>query len=588
MAFQTPITIRQAIGSIEAREYVLPAIQREFVWPTRRIERLFDSLLRDYPIGSFLFWKVQSESIERYKFYDFMLHYHEKENPHCAETGLLTRDTVTAVLDGQQRLTALNIALRGTYAYKLPRLWWSNPDAFPNRHLYLNLFQAARENEQGMRYDFRFLTTPSDDPGRLPMLVSGPQCWYPVRNVRWDDSLALGDQLEERFNMTRAEMRGPLETFEKLREAVHVKPVIAFYEETSQDIDRVLDVFIRTNSGGMTLSHSDMLMSIATAHWKGDARSEINGAVKRINDPHVGGFGFSRDFLLKGALMLAGIQSVAFKVTNFTIKNIELLNDQWDQITDSVYAAARLVRDFGFSQSTLTSHSAVLPVAHYLHLRGGHPKSKNDARRIRKWLTRSLLKRGIWGSGLDTLLVRLRAVIDEHGGDGFPVAEIEEEMSRRGKSLTFAPEELQDLVESKDRAFALLSTLYPFVDTQHNQFHIDHVFPKSRFTSRRLKKCAGVPEDDIPQFQDRADRLPNLQLLAGGPNIEKSATLPKKWLDGLGTKEAAEHRRLHDLGEVPAKMGDFNQFYVARRNRLLDRLETLLGAKIGVADEGSG
>ena len=58
MAFQTPITIRKAIARIQTKEYVLPAIQREFVWPTRRIEWLFDSLMRDYPIGSFLFWKV--------------------------------------------------------------------------------------------------------------------------------------------------------------------------------------------------------------------------------------------------------------------------------------------------------------------------------------------------------------------------------------------------------------------------------------------------------------------------------------------------------------------------------------------------
>ena len=92
--------------------------------------------------------------------------------------------------------------------------------------------------------------------------------------------------------------------------------------------------------------------------------------------------------------------------------------------------------------------------------------------------------------------------------------------------------------------------------------------------------------DDIPQFQDRADRLPNLQLLAGVPNIEKSATLPREWLDGLGPEKAAEHRRLHDLGEVPPKMADFNHFYEARRDRLLGRLETLLGTKIGV-DEGS-
>lgn len=582
MAFETPITIRHAIGRIRTKEYVLPAIQREFVWPTRRIEWLFDSLMRDYPIGSFLFWKVQADSIERYKFYDFMLHHHEKDNRHCVETGLLTRDTVTAVLDGQQRLTALNIALGGTYAYKLPRLWWSNPDAFPIRHLCLNLFQNAKGNEQGMRYDFRFLTEEE------AAIQDDSRCWYPVRNIlKADDAITLFEYLTERLNhMTPAELRGPLKILGRLREAVHVKPVISFYEETSQDIDRVLDVFIRTNSGGMTLSRSDMLMSIATAHWKGDARSEINGAVRRINDPHIGGFGFSRDFLLKAGLMLAGIQSVEFRVTNFTIKNIKLLNDQWDQITDSVYAAARLVKNFGFSQSTLTSHSAVLPVAHYLH-HGGRAESKEDAKKIREWLTRSLLKRGIWGSGLDTLLVRLRAVIGEHRGDGFPSAKMEEEMSRRGKSLAFVPEELQDLAESKDRTFALLSTLYPFVDTHHHLFHIDHIFPKSRFTWRRLKD-AGVPEDDIPQFQDRADRLPNLQLLAGGPNQEKSATLPRAWLDGLGPEKAAEHQRLHDLGEVPAHIVDFNGFYEARRDRLLDRLSALLGTGIGVADDGRG
>ena len=84
MAFQTPTTIKQALKSIETGEFVLPAIQRELVWPHAKIERLFDSLMRGYPIGSFLFWSVDPEHIEQYKFYDFMLDYHERDNPHCA------------------------------------------------------------------------------------------------------------------------------------------------------------------------------------------------------------------------------------------------------------------------------------------------------------------------------------------------------------------------------------------------------------------------------------------------------------------------------------------------------------------------
>ena len=80
---------------------------------------------------------------------------------------------------------------------------------------------------------------------------------------------------------------------------------------------------------------------------------------------------------------------------------------------------------------------------------------------------------------LDSLLTALRSVIDTHGGDAFPAANLEAAMRARGKSLTFEEEEFEDLVESKDRTFTLLSLLYPFVDLQNKKFHIDHVFPKS-------------------------------------------------------------------------------------------------------------
>jgi uncharacterized protein with ParB-like and HNH nuclease domain len=60
MPFQMPITIAQALRGIQTYDYVLPAIQREFVWDTGQVARLFDSLLRGYPIGSFLFWKVDA------------------------------------------------------------------------------------------------------------------------------------------------------------------------------------------------------------------------------------------------------------------------------------------------------------------------------------------------------------------------------------------------------------------------------------------------------------------------------------------------------------------------------------------------
>jgi hypothetical protein len=61
MAFQTPITIKEAIKNIHEKKYLMPTIQREVVWNTGQIERLFDSLMRDDPVGSFLFWMVRKK-----------------------------------------------------------------------------------------------------------------------------------------------------------------------------------------------------------------------------------------------------------------------------------------------------------------------------------------------------------------------------------------------------------------------------------------------------------------------------------------------------------------------------------------------
>ena len=69
MAYQTPITIKEAIDNIKARKYLLPSIQREFVWDTDQIETLFDSLMRDYPISTFLFWAVDKSKIKDFQFY---------------------------------------------------------------------------------------------------------------------------------------------------------------------------------------------------------------------------------------------------------------------------------------------------------------------------------------------------------------------------------------------------------------------------------------------------------------------------------------------------------------------------------------
>ncbi|MEV6055239.1 DUF262 domain-containing protein [Streptomyces sp. NPDC052107] len=149
---------------------MLPAIQREFVWSRDKITRLFDSLMRGYPIGSFLMWHVHEGNAGRFAFYDFMRDYHERDNAHCAPTGPLGNRAITAILDGQQRLTALNIGLCGSFTAKLPRLWANNPLAYPKKVLYLNLLHRGHDDDLGVEYDFRFLTRRK--PRRVPMAAT--------------------------------------------------------------------------------------------------------------------------------------------------------------------------------------------------------------------------------------------------------------------------------------------------------------------------------------------------------------------------------------------------------------------------------
>ena len=143
MPFQTPITIERALERIQTNEFVLPAIQREFAWSTDQVVRLFDSLMRGYPIGSFLFWNVRPHgrtedgATRDFVFYGFIRDYHELRSPHCPRLDMPPDRPVTAILDGQQRLTALNIGLRGSHAEKLPRRWRNNVDAYPVKRLVL-------------------------------------------------------------------------------------------------------------------------------------------------------------------------------------------------------------------------------------------------------------------------------------------------------------------------------------------------------------------------------------------------------------------------------------------------------------------
>ena len=372
-------TLRDAVTAIEKGDYVLPAIQREFVWKPEQICRLFDSIMQGIPFGTFLFWKVEPESVEAYKFYGFVRNYHERDNPHCPDLGLVAGRQLTAVLDGQQRLSALNIGLRGSMAVRQPSMWRNNPKAYPIKYLYLNLLSGAAPDEEGERYELRFLEHARPH-------VQGQELWFKVPDIM---AMKTGPMMSKWVNATLKDENGLVpedeasaayETLDLLHRVIHAENKVSYYEEASQSLERVLHIFIRLNSGGTVLSYSDLLLSIAVAQWKGDARKEIHSLRDDLNNIGTG-FAFSNDFILKAGLMLAGIASVGFKVENFTRTSMEKLEKAWGSIRDALLLTVELTASFGLSGQGRWAESSLLPVAYYLY-RIQTPRGWKNQRRV--------------------------------------------------------------------------------------------------------------------------------------------------------------------------------------------------------------
>ena len=579
MSFQMPITIKEAIDNIHKKKYLLPAIQREFVWDTFQVARLFDSLMKDFPIGTFLFWQVEKKNIKDYQFYEFLRKFHDKKSKHNPKADVSGYDEITAILDGQQRLTSLYIGLRGTYAYKLPRKFWDNDAAFPERKLYLNLLKTSDNIE--LEYDFKFLT---DDEAKKR---DENYYWFKVGDILdLEKEVDVNRYLIKNQIMKLEEKKSEFanEVLFKLHSVIHKDNIINYYLEKDDKLDKVLNIFIRVNSAGTPLSYSDLLLSIATAQWQEkDAREEITKFVDEIN--HVGsGFNFNKDFVLKSCLVLNDIGDIAFKVDNFNKRNMRIIEENWDRIIDAIRLAVNLVSSFGFSRHTLTANNVVIPIAYYL-IKQGLPQSFvlsskyiSERKKIQKWVIISLLKRAFGGHADNVLRTVRRAIIEEN--KYFPIESIARKFKGTPKAIEFNDEEIDNLFfyrYGQSYTFSTLALLYPAIDFK-NIYHIDHIYPRSFFTSKKLMK-RGIEEDKVEFYWDNFDRIANLQLLEGIPNIEKSDMDFHKWLLKIYPNEI-ERKDFMKKNYIPFKIDlsfeNFKDFIEKRKELMTQKFKSVL------------
>lgn len=354
-----------------------------------------------------------------------------------------------------------------------------------------------------------------------------------------------------------------LKLLETLNKAFHDKQLISFFEETEKNLNKVLNIFIRVNSGGVKLSYSDLLMSILTASFSSDIREKMNELVDTLKDkgfPNVG-----KDQVLKTCLLLIG-KDTTFELKNFNKKNIKEIEDNWEKITESIYNAAKLLENFGYA-GYLGSAYILSSLAYFYFLNS--KMNENDKEQALKFVRNAQIT-SYFTPSTDTKLSAIAHSIKE----ARTFEAFNHNLAKHQTwPLKITNDAIEDMVffDSHAKVFPILQILYPNLNCKTTTFHIDHIYPKSKFNEKNKK----LNKD----FYLWGNYLYNLQLLEGAENQAKKDKDPEVWLkEEYKNEQAIEEYKKRNYIDPTLKLEweNIKEFREKREEAIITKLKEVL------------
>lgn len=472
MGYQTT-SIAGTLSRIN-NDLFIPAIQRPFVWAPDQITRLFDSLMRGYPIGGLMFWDLPEGSRDDWEIYYFIKNFRQG-SIHNDRANLLPDNPVTLVLDGQQRLTSLLIGLMGTYNIKQKHKRKATEEAWDEKVLYIDLFHSPERDEYdedddtspiAEHYRFEFFDRDVRPHNRLGEL------WFKVGLIMEAKTEDQRDQLvklwvDSSLSGDNAGRAIATENLNRLWVSVWQDQAITYFTESSNSYDRVLDIFIRANDGGTRLSRSDLLMSVITLRWETfNAREETEQLIDDLTDMLSPKRAISREFILRTALFLNDLD-FSIKVKNFVPSNIRLLEQSWERIKNVLRFSAKFLHDHGLYGDQLNGINVLMLVAYYVHksnLDDNLRLSIEDQQKIRRWLI-VISFQGILGTQTGATFVTYRNAVRRslHESINFPMQAIANGFNKLGRPIHFTQDSIDRWCNASlghHQSESLLSLLY--------------------------------------------------------------------------------------------------------------------------------
>jgi hypothetical protein len=547
-------TIRKIVRYLNNPEkdggFWLPNIQRPFVWKEEQMERLFDSIMREYPISTLLVWKTTAV-VRRRKFID-------NYRPSLKLSDFYVPDdnkSKLLVLDGQQRLQSLFIGLCGSYE---------------GRELYFDVLSGELREPDDVKYVFQFL-----DPAK----AKAP--WFKFKRMVFSECPydLLAEQLIDEFQtpLSRENQSKIRHHVAQVVKVFQTDETIAYQELDSIDSpslyteDDVVEVFIRANSGGTRLGKSDLLFSLLISAWD-EADDRMDDLLGKLNTR---GYAFNRDFILKTCLTVLN-RGARYEVEKFrdgtTRQQIE---DNWKELTDAILD----VQDFIFGKTfvrcdkALPSYLVLIPL---IYFRYHFPKKWKGVKGVEQYLIRTLLS-GAFSGFPDQVIDRCVTQIKEDSG--FELDHIFEVVRGENRILEISSEQLLATSYGNDQIHLLFNLMYNFDYTpaySNNLPQIDHIFPQSLLRKARdINPITG--RNDVTKYKEPIrNQIANCMLLTQSENGAggKGDTLPTDWFKG----KSSAYLNLHLIPPDPHlwEMDNFEAFVVARKQLIVEKFGWLL------------
>lgn len=555
------ITIYEALQNIKNKKYVMPAFQRQYVWSMEQIEKLWDSILLDYPIATFLFWNVNNDNVtwDTY-FCNFLLSVTFNSRKQADSTNYTlseidTRDTNTAVLDGQQRLTSLFLSLFGEgYIRQKHTRKKSNNNLVTKLLIELNKDKLTVDEEEynTKKYDIKF----SEKIGKL----SPTQ--FEIKKIldkRFQDDSTREEAIEKEIESVPADSKQyAKEILNKLCKKIFEEKLIRFTEIYNMKQDDALEMFVRFNNGGKALRKSEITMSILEVYWP-NARTEFGKILKNSYGE------FDSDFLIRFALMLYG----DVVKSNISKKIATALKDNWSDFRKTLEELEILLKDLKIQVSRFSSSwNVLLPILYSIYY---NPNYKNNMEGIRAYLIRAILFT-YFQSGTTGKLQQMKNNINAYD------YEITINMLNQMKEFNVTDSKIEDIINAEKGSRIAGEVLYYLsLDwiNKNYKYEQDHLHPDERFNQDRP---SSISKEEWINCRGNRNRLPNLHLLEGRSNGSKNGMRLIDYYEEMNAEQKVEfYRQSFIPNGVSLEFEDFENFYEKRKIILTEKIRKLLG-----------